>query len=282
MLLPNKKQTLIVICFLLVSSLGFSQKPKKESNKGKMFVYWGWNRVNYSNSDIHFKGDNYDFTLSDVVAKDKGTPFSFNDYFNPTRITIPQTNFKIGYFFHDNYSVSIGVDHMKYVMTNGQSVKINGTINTGGNFDKNYANDNITLTKDFLQFEHTDGLNYVNVEVKRFDDFSYLFGLNNPDFSINLTEGVGVGFLYPKTNATLLENERYDDFNVAGWGISASVGINITFLKHFFVQSDFKAGYISMPNIRTTKSESDAASQKFTFFERTLVFGAKFNILKGK
>ena len=73
-------------------------------------------------------------------------------------------------------------------------------------------------------------------------------------------------------------NERYDDFNVAGWGVSASVGINITFLKHFFVQSDFKYGYINMPNIRTTKNEIDSASQNFTFFERTLVFGGRFSI----
>lgn len=102
---------------LLVTTFSISQEKEKESNKGKMFVFWGWNRASYSNSDIHFKGANYDFILSDVKAKDRITPFSFYDYLNPTRITIPQTNFRIGYFFHDNYSVSIGVEHMKYVMT---------------------------------------------------------------------------------------------------------------------------------------------------------------------
>lgn len=280
MLSPNKKQFGFILCLLLASSFVFAQKAKKQTNKGKMFVYWGWNRVKYSDSDIHFKGANYDFTLSDVKAKDKVTPFSLYDYFHPTRITIPQTNVRVGYFFHDNYSVSIGVDHMKYVMVSYpyQSVKINGTINTGGRFDKVYNNDDIFLSNEFLQFEHTDGLNYVNVEVKRFDDFSRFIGLNSEDVSVNLTEGIGVGFLYPKTNATLLENERYDDFNVAGWGVSASVGINITFLKRFFVQSDFKYGYINMPNIRTTKNEIDSASQNFTFFERTLVFGGRFSI----
>jgi hypothetical protein len=278
-MLLHKKLLLVTFSLLLVTSAGFAQKSKKESNKGKMFIYWGWNTANYSNSDIHFKGVNYDFTLSDVKARDRITPFSFNDYFNPTRITIPQTNFRIGYFFHNNYSVSIGVEHMKYVMTSYQSVKINGEINTGGIYDKVYNNDDIILKHNFLEFEHTDGLNYVNIEVKRFDDFSYLFGLNNPNFTVNLTEGIGAGFLYPKTNTRLLENERYDDFNVAGWGVSASVGVNLTFFKYYFVQSDVKAGYINMPNIRTTMSELDSASQKFTFLERTIVFGAKFNIL---
>ena len=38
-----------------------------KTNKGKIFVYWGWNRGYYSNSDIHFTGDGYDFILEDVV-----------------------------------------------------------------------------------------------------------------------------------------------------------------------------------------------------------------------
>lgn len=280
MLLPKKNLFILTLCLFSTCTFLFAQKSNKTANKGKMFFYWGWNTVNYSDSDIHFKGSNYDFTLSDVKAEDRLTPFSFYDYFHPARITIPQTNVKIGYFFHDNYSVSIGVDHMKYVMISYpyQSVKINGTINTGGKFDKNYVNEDIYLSNEFLEFEHTDGLNYVNVEVKRFDNLGYLIGFTDQNFTVNLTEGIGVGFLYPKTNAKLLNNERYDDFNVAGWGVSASVGVNITIFKSFFIQSDFKAGYINMPTIRTTKNEIDSASQKFTFFERTIVFGYKFNI----
>ncbi len=43
-------------------------KRKKVTNKGKFFVYWGWNWASYSNSDIRFKGADYDFTLSNVRA----------------------------------------------------------------------------------------------------------------------------------------------------------------------------------------------------------------------
>ena len=259
-----------------------AQEPiqEKTNNKGKFYVYWGWNRGAFSNSDIHFKGENYDFTLSDVVASDRPTRFGFDPYFKLDRITIPQTNMRIGYFFKENYTVSIGVDHMKYVVATYpyQSVKINGQINTGGKYDKVYNNEDIFLKLDFLQFEHTDGLNYVNVEVKRFDDFGHLIGLSSNDFQISLTEGVGAGILFPKSNVKLLNNERYDEFHVAGWGISASVGLNITFLKHFFIQSDVKAGYINMPNIRTTKSTADSASQSFSFLENTIVFGGRFRL----
>ena len=86
----------------------------------------------------------------------------------------------------------------------------------------------------FLTFEHTDGLNYVNTEISRVDDFSKLFGITNTDkFQINLTEGVGGGFLYPKTNATVLGMPRHDDFHISGYGLSVKAGINFTFFKYF-------------------------------------------------
>nr|WP_274704096.1 hypothetical protein [Polaribacter marinus] len=276
------KLKLVFLSFLLIATTVFSQekKVKKVSNKGKMFVYWGWNRANYSNSDITFTGSNYNFTLQNVKAKDRITPFNFYDYFNPLRITIPQTNVRIGYFFNDNYTISVGVDHMKYVMSPYQNVKINGVINAGTPFDGIYNNDDIVLTHDFLKFEHTDGLNYVNVELKRFDEIGHLIGMNNKNFQLNITEGFGVGILYPRTNATLFDQERWDEFNVSGWGISAGVGLNLTFFKYFFVQTDLKYGYIKMPNIRTTNNPEDKASQSFTFLQRNIVFGARFNILK--
>jgi hypothetical protein len=263
-----------------MSICSFSQEEKSEkvTNKGKFFVYWGWNRANYSNSDIHFTGNNYDFTLSDVTAQDRQTPFSFNDYLNPGRITIPQNNYRIGYFLKEHYTISIGVDHMKYVMDAGQTVKINGEINSGTPFDGVYNNDDIVLSEDFLKLEHTDGLNYVNVEFRRFDDISHLFGLNHKNFQVNLTEGFGTGILYPRSDVTLLGQDRHDEFHLAGWGASAVVGLNLTFFKYFFIQSDLKLGYINLPDVRTTYSTDDKATQSFTFFERTILFGGRFNI----
>ncbi len=274
----------MVFLFLGVGIPSFSQEKEVEkiSNKGKLFFYWGWNRANYSNSDIQFTGKNYNFTLQGVKAKDRLTNFNFYDYFNPSRITIPQTNVRVGYFLSDKYTISIGVDHMKYVMKSYQTVKINGEINANTPFDGIYNNDDILLTHDFLQFEHTDGLNYVNIEFKRFDDISFLIGMNHKDFQLNITEGIGAGVLYPRTNTTLFGQDRWDEFHLSGWGISAGIGLNLTFFKHFFIQSDLKTGYIKMPDIRTTSTSSDKASQSFTFFEKTIVFGAKFNILKKK
>lgn len=256
-----------------------NSKNNKETNKGKFFAYWGWNWASYSDSDIRFKGENYDFTLSDVKARDAPSDFTFSKYFGITNITKPQTNFRLGYFFKENYTISLGVDHMKYVVINNQFVDVNGNINVGNTkYDGIYTGQQVQLAEDFLQLEHTDGLNYINVELKRFDNIDHWFGLDLKNLQINLTEGFGAGILFPKTDTTLLGMERHDDYHISGWGVSAGVGLNITFLKHFFIQADYKIGYIDMPNVKTSLNPLDSASQSFVFFQNNILIGGRFRL----
>jgi hypothetical protein len=247
-------------------------------NKGKFFVSWGGNRDSYTKSDVTFRGKDYNFTIDNMVAHDKPKGWHV-DYINPARMTIPQTNFRMGYFINDHYSIAIGVDHMKYVMTQEQTANLTGTIAANTPYDGVYNNTPTVMTEAFLMYEHTDGLNYVNTEFSRHDDISSLFKIGNTDkIQVNLTEGAGVGLLYPKTNTTLLGKPRHDDFHVSGYGTSLKAGLNITFLKHFYVQGELKGGYINMQDIRTTQSTEDSASQDFFFFQRIIAFGGIFKI----
>ncbi len=273
-----------VLTFCVFSQYTFSQEtvenPEKYTarNKGKFYIFWGGNRESYSKSDIRFKGADYDFTLYDVEAHDKPKGFHI-DYFNPLRVTIPQTNLRIGYFISDHYNISIGFDHMKYVMYNDRRVNYSGYYPNAGSYNENPADGQLTLDEDFLLFEHTDGLNYVNTEISRVDDISKIFRINDTDkIQVNITEGLGGGFLYPKTNTTLLGKDRYDEFNIAGYGLSAKVGLNVTFFKHFFIQTELKGGYIEMNNIRTTQDKADSAEQNFWFLQRILTVGGIFRI----
>lgn len=247
-------------------------------NKGKFFISWGGNRDSYSKSDITFRGKDYNFTLENVEAHDKPKGWHV-DYINPSRMTIPQTNFRMGYFISDHYSVAVGVDHMKYVMTQDQGVPIDGYYQNAGSYDEILPNNQVLLTEEFLKYEHTDGLNYINTEVSRHDDISSIFDIENTDkIQVNFTEGVGFGLLYPKTNTTLLGKERHDDFHVSGFGTSLKAGLNVTFFKHFYIQGELKGGYINMQDIRTTQSTEDSASQDFFFFQRIIAFGGIFRI----
>ena len=297
---------IVTLVILLVSISSFAQTENqvdlpivKEKytahNKGKFYVFWGGNRESFSKSDIHFSGENYDFVVHNAEAHDKPKGYHI-DYVNPSRMTIPQTNFRMGYFINDHYNISIGVDHMKYVFNQEQVANVSGYVNlpatdNGAIYNGNYNNTpfdfytNYTPDYDgnpppFLTFEHTDGLNYINTEISRVDDISTkLFKSWDSDkIQINVTEGVGAGILLPKTNTRLLGKERYDQFHVAGYGISAKAGLNVTFFKHFFIQSELKAGYINMGDIRTTQFKSDKAEQHFWFLQSIISIGGIFKL----
>lgn len=283
----NTFKPVLVCAFLMFSIMSFSQKtiPVKytASKKGKFFISWGGNRESFTKSDITFEGENYNFTIHDVTAHDKPKGWHL-DYVNPTKITIPQTNFKIGYFISDHYMISFGLDHMKYVMHQNESRRLEGYINLpddelGSIYNGEYNNDLFLVTKDFLTFEHTDGLNYIYLDFARSDDISTIFNIKNTDkIQINFNEGIGGGILYPKTNTTLLQKKRYDEFHFAGYGVSISAGLNLTFLKHFFIQADLKGGYINMSDIRTTMNTTDSASQHFLYLQRIVSAGGIFRI----
>ena len=276
----NKVICIVIALILTLPTVADAQEsysPIPNKNKGQFYFYWGWNQSVYSNSDINFTGDDYNFTLHDVKAKDRQTKLS-GTYFNPGTATIPQYNFRIGYFITEHLSISFGADHMKYVVTQNQTVNVSGEIHgahTG--FDAVYTdgNEEVQLTEDFLKFEHTDGLNYENIELR------YHYRLADiKSFSIDLVEGFGFGALLPKTNSTLLGNERNDEFHLAGFGLGAIFAVNIAHKSGVFIQSEAKGGYINMPDMLTTKYSADRASQSFYFFQYNIVLGYKFGKVK--
>ena len=244
--------------------------------KGKFYVYWGWNRAWFTTSDLNMKGVDYDFKLHNVVASDRPSSFNFNAYFNPGKVSTPQFNFRLGYFINDHYSLSFGMDHMKYVLVQNQTVKISGRIDHGETkYNGLYDQDDIVIAADLLSYEHTDGLNYPNIEIRRHDKL-----FNSKSFSLSTIEGFGLGALLPRTDSKFLQNERHNKYHLAGYGLSGVIGLQLGFLKHFFIQSELKGGFINLPDVRTTNSKSDKASQHFLFAQWNYTLGANFNLSK--
>ncbi|MFZ1705895.1 MAG: hypothetical protein WAT79_16235, partial [Saprospiraceae bacterium] len=202
------------------------------------------------------------------------SPFSLNTYFNPSKFTIPQYNFRLGYYLKEHWDISFGIDHMKYVVRQNQVTEISGYIHKPESiYDGDYEKNELLLVEDFLKFEHTDGLNYINIELRHFNKL-----MDIGKIEISLKEGFGAGLLLPRTNTTLLENVRYDEFHLSGYGISGILGVNLTFLHHFFVQSEIKGGFINLTDVRTTNSKTDKANHSFFFSQINIVFGANINL----
>lgn len=258
-----KKIGIICTLFFFVKT-GFSQNEIDYSNtkKRQLYIVWGWNRAAYTKSNITFKGDDYDFKLSKVVSHDKPAKFSFRDYLQIDRLTIPQTNFKLGYFIRNNLAISIGFDHMKYVMVKDQTVNIKGVITRPGSYSGSYDGDK-KLTEDFLTFEHTDGLNYINAEVEKYRN---LYHAKSNNLIVNVLIGAGAGVLMPRTDIKLLNYDRSDQFHISGFGLSFKAGIQATIFKRLIIKFENKNGYINMPDLILHKKGINGQGKQAFFF----------------
>lgn len=260
-----------IALFLLLVDCACAQSTTEIHRKGNFFGGWGWNRSAYTQSDIHFCGDNYNFTLLNVEAKDRQTKFNAETYFGLKTLTIPQTNLKFGYFINDHVAITIGYDHMKYVMVQNQTVSFEGSIEDDV-YMSMVENNAVKLTPQFLTFEHTDGLNYLLSEIE------YYQGLRSGHFlDISGFMGFGAGALMPKSNVKLMGYPRNDAFHLAGFGTNVKCGIEFLIGNHFYVRGEGKLGYINMPYIVTREASiDDRASQQFGFAAADMMIG--FNI----
>ena len=272
------------IFFLILSSIAVAQQTDfNPHSKGHAFFQWGWNRGVYTNSTITLKGDDYNLVLHKVVAHDRPTtPVSYHNYIQPDRITIPQNNWRLGYFIKDNLAITFGTDHMKYVMDQDQTVVVDGTITRESPYKGVYNSMPMVMTTDFLTYEHTDGLNYVNVEVEK---YHRLAATKNNKVIANAMLGAGAGMLFPKTNVQLLDYERNDRFHVSGFGLSAKAALEAVFFKRITLKFEAKEGYINMPNIILHKKGINGKGKQaffFTEFDGTIGWSFMAHKPKGK
>ena len=312
-----KKKSSLIFIFLFSASIGFSQVAPENINatttstntntetrqifkrKGNLYVYWGYNRGFYSNSDIHFTGDIYDFTITDITARDGNDKHDFITYVDPGKFTIPQFNWRVGYFISDKTFLTFGHDHMKYGMDK-QATRLTGYVSSG-DFAGSYDNTMIVVGEDspeavlhtdnldslpgefVAEFEHCDGLNDFGFEIGHLEQF---WISRNGKHALSANGTFGSGMIIPDSEVEVLMREPMHNnlegrksYHLAGYSISASVGLQFDFFKHFFILGKLKAGYINMPDILTSL-EGGRASQHFNFLEPMLVVGYTHSICK--
>jgi len=260
----------------------FGNEVKRNfSRKGDFYFHWGYNHSWYGKSDIRFQGPGYDFTLKDVVAHDRQSKLSW-DYLNPGLITVPQYNIRFGYFFADNWSVSLAWDHMKYVMDIPQTVAITGTIGASisdpgvptGALAGTYNGQMINVTPQMLTYEHTDGFNYANIELERYDD---IWVAPSRETSLTLETGIGGGMMVPRSDVRLFEQGRNNHWNISGYGFSVKAGLKFYITKFLYLQNTTKLGATNLKNVHTTgRDDVDKASQKINYTENLWVLGYQF------
>ena len=271
-------KTLIFISFLIfLPFLGASQKTSKDSQaKRAMFVYWGYNRSFYTDSKISFFGPGYDFSLAGVQATDRPSP-DFITYVDPSTLTVPQFNARIGFNFKKKWALSFGYDHMKYVIVHGPTYLLSGRINPLidpiSNWSGDYNAEPITTDESTLHYENTNGMNYIRAEISHIDK---LVRASNA-FAIYSVSSLGAGLVLNYNDFTFAGEKSMTTLSMSGVGASAHLGLRLEFFRHFFLQANNSVGFLYQHRVKTRGNDPYAyARQSLGYFQSDIVLGGIF------
>ncbi len=238
-----------------------------------MYFQWGYNREWYSNSTIHFKMSNgNNFTLHHAEAKDK--PDMKQVVKNPTDISIPQYNYRLGFYLNKKHteSIEINFDHAKYVVTDGQLVHVTGTID-----GKHVDGDSVLNRFSFLHFEHTDGANWLHINYVKQKTLFTTYKKSRP--LLNLIGKAGAGINIPRTDFTWRGERLNNNFHVAGYNFGVEGGARFYILRKLFLEFTGKTGYVRYVNALacTPTQKGNRATHGFVYFETIGLIGYDIN-----
>ncbi len=273
-----KISRLSIVVFILMGCLKLDGQESDISKKGAMYFYWGYNRSTYSLTNLHFNGPEYDFTLYELKGRDRPTKFGWG-YFNPSRLTIPQYNLRAGYYLTDRITISLGTDHMKFILEENQRTRMSGVITAVASekYEGSYLNEPINLENDLLQFEHSDGFNFASI------DLAYLIPLyKKHKFSVLLNVGIGGIWIITKTKVKVFNEGLDNDFHIAGYAGAGKIGPRIVYNNRFFLLWEVKGGYASLPSVLIKNSDPEIGDHNLSFLESYIAVGANFKIKKRK
>lgn len=242
--------------------------------KGQCYLYWGYNRAFYNQSDVHLKGEHFDFTIHKAKAEDMPEKFDPSVYFNPSSLTVPQFNFRAGYFIGPHTSVSLGWDHMKYRLVTTQKATISGYIDPEfypmPGYSGSFVHSDILYQPAFMDFHHSDGFNFVRASVEQQVP---LWVPERGKVQLMMNGAASAGLMLPWTDFTFFGQHYRNKLHLAGYGISASAGFRLEFLNWLFVQFSMQTGFADMRDITIQDHLPSRAQQKIVFFERSAAIG---------
>lgn len=257
------KLVVLLLIFLPFVSEGQKRMKKKDSYaQGTLFGYWGYNRSGYTKSNMRFVGPGYDFTLANAVAYDNPEKFDASVYFNVNKITIPQFNARIGYYFKDHWAISFGYDHMKYIFKHNNNVLLSGQIDPGvdTNWVGTYNGEPIITERSQFHYENSDGLNYLRFELTRTDQW-LKFGKKDW-FAVSTNVGVATGGLLSFNDFTFGQQKDVRKISLSGYGLSAHIGARFEFFRHVFIESKMAGGFHHQVKVKNRHDDPSAYTRQ--------------------
>lgn len=229
------KRVIYFSLFILTAYLGQAQNGQVINKSGIFYFALGSHVAGYTRSDIHLKSTNQSFDF--VLEKVKGS----DDKFLKSTGGAMQYDYQVGYYFKKkNFGIEYNFDHVKYFANHDQTVRTVGTVNG------QQLNEDLPITTYVQNFEHSNGGNYI---LLNFVKWKALAISKNQKRILNLMYKAGGGIVLPKTNSTIMNKQRDDTYNVAGYVLALEGGLRYNFLKNVFVESSLKGAFANYTRI---------------------------------
>ncbi len=246
-----------------------AQTPDYVGQKGQLYLSWGYNKEWYTLSNIHVRQESLgnDYTFKNVIGKDKPGWNDKSIFKQP--VSIPQYNYRLGYWFKNNWAIEINFDHTKYQVDQQQLLHIEGKMNF-------QPVDTYVINRGNLVWQLNNGANFFL--------FNIVHRIQVPkmqykNFNVSLLMKGGLGFMVPHVENTILGNNNTPGFQLGGWDVGVEAALRFTFFKYAYLEYCNKAVYARYSNLKIYEGQ---ARQAFGCYEMIANIGVNFPICSKK
>ena len=265
------KKGLLFTLFTLQIIVSFAQKTER---KGEFYFSWGYNKAYYTNYNIYINQPalNNNFVFKNTVLVDNP---GWNKGLLKTPLTIPQYNYRFGYFFDKNkdWAFEINFDHTKALIKDNNTVRMVGTYN-GSAIDSSFifSEQGVGTARNYYYLNN--GANFLLFNIVKRNRFKSLSGKHI------LFDGLGkfgIGPLIPHVENFLFGKANDSKFQFGGWNTGVEYALRSTFYKKLYLEFAGKLDYAAYYNLNVYQGN---ARQNFGTLEFILSFG--YNIPMGR
>ena len=266
----RKHAILAIACMVnLVPYFVAAQSRSKSSRKGEIYFSWGYNKEWYTKSNIRINQPelgNY-YSLRHVEAHDHP---GWDEGLFSRALTIPQYNYRLGYFFKDDLAIEINFDHTKYIIDQQE-------IHYTGKMDNKPVDGTIDWKEEngFYYFLN-NGANFLLFNIVK--NWS-LYENPSGKIRIDMLGKAGIGPVLPHVENSFFGQRNKPDFQFGGWNVGVEQAIKATFYKYAYLEFSHKIDYARYAHLHIYKGK---ARQAFGTYELILSLGVNIPTIKKK
>lgn len=248
-------------------SFHLSDEGNSVGKKGELYLSWGYNKEWYLPSNIHIYQPKLgnDYTLYNTLASDHP---GWNEGLFNRALTIPQYNYRLGYFFKDNWAIEANFDHTKFVVADNQLLHAKGMMN-GVPVDTFINN-----RSGFMKYQLNNGANFLLINLVH---RKHLTSFNKSWFDAALLVKGGAGIVIPHVQNVIDGHANKKGFQFGGFDMGFEAGIRATFFKYAYLEFTDKILAAQYYNLRLYEGR---AKQFIATDEMILSIGASIPLIK--